>query len=153
MESGLSPTARRHWSLFGPPKSKVHTDFGRFSSESPADEIDSPLPVFDSARRAVRLLLLYAILCPPLTGFRALGRVGTRAAPWRRGRRGFAFQAVTADEIKSPRKFASSVARMRPVGHSGMPSIFDVLRPALRVPIGPRAIVSPLSTAGITLQG
>ena len=64
LESGLSPTARRHWSLFGPRKRKVHTDFRRFSSESPADEIDSPPPVFDSARRACRLLPLYAILWP-----------------------------------------------------------------------------------------
>ena len=74
LESGLGPTAHRHWSLFGPPKSKVHTDFGRFSSESPADEIDSLPPVFDSARRAGRLLLLYAILWPPPDGLSRLGR-------------------------------------------------------------------------------
>ena len=54
-ESGLNPTARRHWSLFGPPKSKVHTDLGRFSPESPADEIDPPLPVIITSRRAGRL--------------------------------------------------------------------------------------------------
>ena len=43
---------------------RLHTDFGRFSSESPADEIDSPLPVFDSTRRAGRLLPLETILWP-----------------------------------------------------------------------------------------
>ena len=38
---------------------------------------------------------------PPLTGFRAWDEVvGTGAAPWRRSRRGFAFQAVTSTEIE-----------------------------------------------------
>ena len=135
LESGLGPTAHRHWSLFGPPKSKVHTDFGRFSSESPADEIDSLPPVFDSARRAGRLLLLYAILWPPLTGFRAWDEVvGTGAAPWRRSRRGFAFQAVTSTEIEK---------------RLGGVIVFsdDSIRPTATPQGGPQAIHRPQATS------
>lgn len=64
LESGLGPTARRHRSLFRTPKAKAHTDFRRFSPETPADGIDSPPPVFDSVRRAGRLLPLKTILWP-----------------------------------------------------------------------------------------
>ena len=67
-KSGLGPTARRHRSLFRTPKAKAHTDphtdFRRFRTKTPADGIDSPPPVFDSIRRAGRLLPLEAILWP-----------------------------------------------------------------------------------------
>ena len=68
LESGLGPTARRHRSLFRTPKAEAHadphTDFRRFRTKTPADEIDSPPPVFDSVRRAGRLLPLKTILWP-----------------------------------------------------------------------------------------
>ena len=63
-KSGLGPTARRHRSLFRTPEAKAHTDFRRFRTKTPADGIDSPPPVFDSARRAGRLLPLETILWP-----------------------------------------------------------------------------------------
>ena len=102
LESGLSPTARRRWGASCPPKSKVHTDlhtdFRRFSSESPADEIDSPLPVFDSTRRAGRLFAPGNDSLAPLTGFRPFRQ--ELSTPCRRGRQGFDFQAMTSTEIK-----------------------------------------------------
>ena len=104
-ESGPSHTARRHRSLFRTPKAKAHTDphtdFCRFSSESPADEIDSPPPVFDSVRRAGRLLPLETILWPLRRAFVLSGNSRLfRFTPCRRGRQGFDFRAMTSTEIK-----------------------------------------------------
>ncbi len=63
----------------------------------------------------------------------------TGAAPWRRGRRGFAFQAVTADEIKSPRKcnrFSGRSCIVRGADAPGGPfgNAFDIRRPTARPP-------------------
>jgi len=42
----------------------LHTDFRRFSPESPADEIDPPLLVIITGQRVGRLLPLETILWP-----------------------------------------------------------------------------------------
>ena len=110
MGSGLGPTARRHWSLFRTPKPKVHTDlhtdFGRFSSKSSINGIDSPLPVIITSRRARRLLLLYAILWPLCGACVLLGFFfAIQSTSRRRRRQGFDFQATTSTEIKNGPEF------------------------------------------------
>ena len=72
---------------------------------------------------------------PPLTGFRAWDEVvGTGAAPWRRSRRGFAFQAVTSTEIEK---------------RLGDVIVFsdDSIRPTATPQGGPQAIHRPQATS------
>ena len=79
MESGLIPTARRHWSLFGPRKPKVHTAVHTaFRPKSPIDPLLSERrDSFGMASEPMDGIRPCGPLQGPFRGLPAVRRIGT----------------------------------------------------------------------------